>query len=401
MAGEAIFISYRHNDTADVAGRIYDVLEARFGRVRLFKDVDDLRPGADFGEHIKTILPRCRAALILIGPNWVNATDEQGRRRLNDPNDWVRVEVELALSAGDIDVVPVLVSGACMPRPDELPSSLLPLLRRHAAMIRRDPDFRDDIARLLTALSASLGKRRAAQHAHATLSGSGTAHLIGGVAAAVVLLIALGFGVVRWLPWLVVQNVPERSATTQPTTHERPEERERTHASGSSQVLQSAEARAGQAETTPQSQRRDSSIGPEPIRAANESAFRSEIAVTGSESSAPRITSQALDPSHLVGRWQVEGAGCTALYPELNIQSASGERLSASQNMTGPLSRRTTGTYNYDVLEVRQDQMTYRRPDLNDRNRALQTLTWVYADDTILLVTNPEGPNPVRCTYVR
>lgn len=156
MAREAIFIGYRRDDTADVAGRIFDALESRFGRDRIFKDVDNLRPGADFGEYIKTILPRCRVALILIGPNWVNAVDEDGRRRLDDPNDWVRIEIEIALAASDLDVVPVLINGARMPRAEELPPSLHPLLRRHAATIRRDPDFRDDIDRLATALRASL-----------------------------------------------------------------------------------------------------------------------------------------------------------------------------------------------------------------------------------------------------
>ncbi|MBY0568840.1 MAG: toll/interleukin-1 receptor domain-containing protein [Hyphomonadaceae bacterium] len=139
-----------------MAGRIYDALEKRFGRDRLFKDVDNLRPGAEFGEHIKALLPRCRVALILIGPNWVNAVDEEGRRRLDDPHDWVRVEIEIALAASGLDVVPVLVNGASMPRANELPESLHPLLRRHAASIRPDPDFRDDIDRLATALRASV-----------------------------------------------------------------------------------------------------------------------------------------------------------------------------------------------------------------------------------------------------
>jgi hypothetical protein len=141
-------------------------LEQRFGRDRIFKDVDNLRPGADFGEYIKTILPRCRVALILIGPNWVNAQDEDGRRRLEDPHDWVRIEIEIALAAGDLDVVPVLINGARMPRAEELPPSLHPLLRRHAATIRRDPDFRDDIERLATVLRASVSAA-VAQHTSA------------------------------------------------------------------------------------------------------------------------------------------------------------------------------------------------------------------------------------------
>ena len=156
MGREAIFIGYRREDTADVAGRIYDVLAARFGRNRVFKDVDNLRPGVDFGNYINSILPRCRVALILIGPSWLDARDEDGRARLLDPHDWVRIEIETALIVPGLDVVPVLVNGARMPRTDDLPEALHPLLRRHAAVIRRDPDFRDDITRLGKAISTSV-----------------------------------------------------------------------------------------------------------------------------------------------------------------------------------------------------------------------------------------------------
>ncbi len=156
MAGEAIFVGYRRDDTADVAGRIFDALEARFGRDRVFKDVDNIPVGANFGDYIKTILPRCRVALILMGPHWIGAQDRAGRRRLEDPDDWVRVEIETALATPGLQVVPVLVNGAQMPRPDELPTSLQPLLQLNAAVIRRDPDFRHDIDRLGTALRASV-----------------------------------------------------------------------------------------------------------------------------------------------------------------------------------------------------------------------------------------------------
>lgn len=156
MAREAVFLSYRRGDTADVCGRMYDALGRAFGKGRLFKDVNNLRPGADFGNAITEILPKCRATLVLIGPQWLSALDDEGRRRLDDPNDWVRVEVETALSAPNLYVVPVLVNGAQMPRAEELPVSLHGLLRRHAAVIRRDPDFHDDVTRLTQALRASV-----------------------------------------------------------------------------------------------------------------------------------------------------------------------------------------------------------------------------------------------------
>jgi hypothetical protein len=156
MAGEAIFIGYRRDDTADVAGRIYDAMARRFGKQRIFKDVDNIGPGVDFGDYIKRILPRCRVALVLIGPHWLDSKDENGLRRIDDHHDWVRVEIETALSTPDLLVVPVLVNGASMPLSEEVPESLRPLLRRNAASIRRDPDFHDDVKRLATAIRRSV-----------------------------------------------------------------------------------------------------------------------------------------------------------------------------------------------------------------------------------------------------
>lgn len=156
MADEAIFIGYRRDDTADVAGRIYDAMARRFGRQRVFKDVDDIRPGVDFGDYIKTVLPRCRVALVLIGPHWLESKDDAGARRLDDEHDWVRVEIETALATPGLLVVPVLVNGARMPRSDEVPESIKPLLRRNAAIIRRDPDFHDDVERLASAIRSSV-----------------------------------------------------------------------------------------------------------------------------------------------------------------------------------------------------------------------------------------------------
>lgn len=154
MARESIFISYRHDDTIDVAGRIYDVLGDRFGADKVFKDVDNIPPGAKFDDHIKTTLSQCRVALVLIGPNWAGA-GAAGGSRLDDAEDLVRIEVETAL-ARDVYVVPVLVNGAQLPRPDQLPPSLRPLLGRQAAIIRRDPDFRDDMKRLVQALRSNV-----------------------------------------------------------------------------------------------------------------------------------------------------------------------------------------------------------------------------------------------------
>lgn len=150
---EAIFIGYRRGDTADVAGRIYDALADRFGRERIFKDVDNIPFGAEFGDYIKSTLARCSVALILIGPNWADATDANGGRRLDDPNDWVRVEIETALATAGLQIVPVLINGARMPAADCLPESMQPLCKRNAAIVRQDPDFHQDLERLGTAFA--------------------------------------------------------------------------------------------------------------------------------------------------------------------------------------------------------------------------------------------------------
>lgn len=156
MAREAIFISYRREDSAKDAAKLYETLAARIGASYVFKDVDDIPLGADFGRHISEVLPRCRIALIVIGPGWAKVRDQDGRRRLEDPFDWVRIEVELAVAAatrGDLQVIPILVNGARMPRADEVPTAIHGLLARNAAIIRRQNDFVTDVKRLLSAVA--------------------------------------------------------------------------------------------------------------------------------------------------------------------------------------------------------------------------------------------------------
>lgn len=155
MAGtakHAIFIGYRREDSQDTAGRIYDRLVAAFGEPDVFKDVDNLPIGTDFGDYILGLLPQCRVFLALIGPGWLDARDASGARRIDNPADWVRIEIETALKTPGLQVVPVLVNGARMPREDELPESLRRLARFNAAVVRRDPDFHVDMTRIVAAL---------------------------------------------------------------------------------------------------------------------------------------------------------------------------------------------------------------------------------------------------------
>jgi hypothetical protein len=156
---KAIFIGYRRDDTGDAAGRLYDLLAREFGARRVFKDVDDIPYGADFGQHITKTLSKCRIFLALIGPSWINVRDENGRR-LDNPDDWVRLELERALTTAGLQVVPVLVNEARMPRSTDLPDCLQSITTRHAAVVRRDPDFHGDARRLALALKKNMKSPR-------------------------------------------------------------------------------------------------------------------------------------------------------------------------------------------------------------------------------------------------
>lgn len=126
-----IFISYRRDDAAGYAGRLYDRLATRFGGERVFMDVEGIEPGTDFVEAIERAVGSCEVLIVIIGSDWLNAVDASGQRRLDDPADFVRLEAAAAL-ARNIRVVPVLVEGAVMPRADQLPPELAPLARRQA-----------------------------------------------------------------------------------------------------------------------------------------------------------------------------------------------------------------------------------------------------------------------------
>lgn len=146
-----VFISYRRADSNDICGRIYDRLVRDFGERNIFKDVDNIPFGVDFVDYLDNQIKECTVLLVVIGPKWIDAVDERGRRRLDDPNDFVRIEIEAALRR-NILVVPLLVSGAVMPYAEDLPESLQPLTRRNGIEIRPDPDFHYDMTRLIKRL---------------------------------------------------------------------------------------------------------------------------------------------------------------------------------------------------------------------------------------------------------
>jgi TIR domain len=147
-----IFISYRRSDSAAASGRIYDRLCQAFGEGSIFKDVDDIPPGANYRAILEHEVALCDVLLVIIGQRWLNASDPQGRRRLDHPDDFVRIEIETGLKRANVLVIPVLVDEAVMPTPEELPDALRDLHYRNAAPVRNDPDFNRDITRLISTI---------------------------------------------------------------------------------------------------------------------------------------------------------------------------------------------------------------------------------------------------------
>ncbi len=156
-----IFISYRREETAYPAGWLYDRLADRFGGDQVFKDVDSIQLGDDFVEVITRAVGSCDVLLALIGDEWLTITDEHGRRRLDNRDDFVRLEIEAALTR-KVRVIPILVDGARMPRGDELPESLAKLVHRQALELS-PARFDFDTSRLLKVLDWTLAEARTAQ----------------------------------------------------------------------------------------------------------------------------------------------------------------------------------------------------------------------------------------------
>ena len=153
MSGE-IFISYRRDESSGFAGRIYDGLSGRFGPNQIFIDVDNVEPGVDFVEAIEASVSSCDALIAVIGKRWLASADEEGNRRLDNPEDFVRLEIGAALRRS-IRVIPVLVDGALMPRSSDLPDDLKPLARRNALEVSHIR-FSADLGRLVAALERAL-----------------------------------------------------------------------------------------------------------------------------------------------------------------------------------------------------------------------------------------------------
>jgi hypothetical protein len=161
-----IFINYRREDSSGHAGRLFDALSVHFAG-RLFMDIDTLEPGVDFVEAIEQAVGSCEVLLVVIGREWLAVKDAAGHRRLDDPADFVRLEVESAL-ARKIRVIPVLVQDAPMPRAEELPPSLARLARRNAIEIS-DARWAYDVDRLARTIQDILEAQEASAPAPAAV----------------------------------------------------------------------------------------------------------------------------------------------------------------------------------------------------------------------------------------
>jgi formylglycine-generating enzyme required for sulfatase activity len=144
-------VSYRREDTEAHVDRLSIELRKRFGRDHVFMDIDSITPGGDFVKVIGDAVSSCEILIAVIGKHWVSSIDEKGRRRLDDPNDFVRLEIRTALQR-NIRLIPILVQGMPMPKQDELPDDLAELARRQAVELSRD-HWDEDVKRLLDRLS--------------------------------------------------------------------------------------------------------------------------------------------------------------------------------------------------------------------------------------------------------
>jgi TRAP-type mannitol/chloroaromatic compound transport system substrate-binding protein len=242
MAGK-IFINYRRDDSISTAGRLHDRLAQTFGRKNLFMDVDHIPAGVDFVEYLHSQVAACGVFLAVIGPNWLDAKDDDGRRRFDNPDDFVTIEIAAAL-ARKIRVIPVLVDGARTPKADKLPDSVKPLVRRNAVEIR-NTQFGRDAEALVEKIREALSDKPARVDRW-------RAGAVAGAAAALLLVgwIRLyGTAIPVSLPW-AAQPDTRQQAETERLAAARAEEERKAAAAAEEERRKQAEAKrqAGEAE---------------------------------------------------------------------------------------------------------------------------------------------------------
>lgn len=278
MAEPGIFISYRREDSAGDAGRLADHLHQRFGATRVFLDIDTIEPGTDFVDVLQASVQQTAVMLVVIGPRWAALRNEDGTRRLDDPKDFVRHEVEAALGRG-IPVVPVLVQGAALPRAQDVPPSLARLLTRQAAVLDH-ADFHDDVERLCDRLARVLeGGPRSSRARRRWL------------AASIATLLAIA--VAGYFAATTGDTEQDAASATAPTVNEptptgtveprAPEGTSTTAAPASASRVPATETAANL---------------PAPRRPAPQPTARSNVVTTGTPASAPATDAKARDPDN-------------------------------------------------------------------------------------------------------
>src|SRR5207302_1363769 len=174
-----IAISYRREDSLPIAGRLYDRLQVKFGKKNVFMDFDSIPPGADFRQHIKQMIERSNLVIAIIGPHWLGEQPDASRR-IDNPADFVRLEIAYALEGG-IPVIPLLINTTQMPKPEMLPPEIQELVFRHALPLDSGMDFHSHADRLIVGIGkvtdAARKRRRFVTDSEKTRPASPTTHV--------------------------------------------------------------------------------------------------------------------------------------------------------------------------------------------------------------------------------
>src|SRR5436190_16644056 len=152
-----IAISYRREDSLPTAGRLYDRLQAKFGKENVFMDFDSIPPGMDFREQIQQMIERSKLVIAIIGPHWLGEQPDASRR-IDNPADFVRLEIAYALER-EIPVIPVLVNDTPMPPPEKLPREIEGLAFRNALSLDTGIDFHHHADRLIAGIGKAMDTR--------------------------------------------------------------------------------------------------------------------------------------------------------------------------------------------------------------------------------------------------
>jgi formylglycine-generating enzyme required for sulfatase activity len=221
MTSARVFISYRRDDSAGHAGRVHDRLAHEFGNNLLFMDVDSIPLGSDFIKVLREEVAKCDVLLAVIGNHWLDASDAEGKRRLDSENDFVRVEIATALQR-DIPVIPILLDGAKIPKAEQLPPDLQGLTARNGLDVRH-ASFHVDMDRLIGGLKAQSGEPHTPAAMQANPSDGARANrrsapvlIAGGLAAVCLGAAALWFAMTRPHPVQPTPAPSQQTAITQP-----------------------------------------------------------------------------------------------------------------------------------------------------------------------------------------